>query len=83
MDACTWVDQSPAREIATGSAATAGRQVAVTQRSAMTEHPGGTYAAAPPADAVWSAPATARFFCSMARPAFQDADGAWIVLPLP
>ena len=82
MDGCSWVEQSPARDIAQGSAAVPGREVEVLQRRAASEHPGGNYPDSPPAGIAWSNPVPMRFFCSMARPAFFEG-GAWVVLPLP
>ena len=83
MDVCTWISQPPARQIGTGSSTVPGRRVETTVSLAQSEHPGGAYPQMPPAGLDWSAPQPAQFFCSTVRPAFLDADGSWIVLPLP
>ncbi|MFZ7094964.1 hypothetical protein ACOPJQ_13110 [Luteimonas dalianensis] len=87
MDACTWVEQPPAREIGQGSDAVPGRRVETTTRSAESAHrnPGGLpdYPDTAPAGLAWSQPVPVEYFCSMRRPAFRDQDGSWFVLPLP
>lgn|GEM_PF-2974492 len=83
MDICTWVDQPPARGIGTGSASVPGRRVETTVSLAQSEHVGGDYPDTPPRGLAWSAPQPVQFFCSTVRPAFLDADGSWMVLPLP
>lgn len=83
MDVCTWVDQPPAHEIGTGSAAVPGRRVETTISLAQSEHLGGDYPVLPPGGLDWSAPQPVQFFCSTVRPAFLEADGSWMVLPLP
>ncbi|MDO5606582.1 MAG: hypothetical protein Q4G25_15625 [Paracoccus sp. (in: a-proteobacteria)] len=82
MDTCTWVDQPPARDIGTGSAAIPGRLVETTQRITQSEHMGGEYPATAPPGLDWSAPQPMRFFCSSRRPAV-GLDNGWTVLPLP
>lgn len=83
MESCSWLSQTPARDIGQGSAAIPGRRVESTVTVARSEHPGGLYPAAAPDGLAWSPPHPAQFFCSPARPAFQAEDGSWLVLPLP
>lgn len=83
MDVCTWVDQPPARQIGTGSGRIPGRRVETTVSLAQSEHLGGSYPDTLPEGLEWTAPQPAQFFCSTIRPAFLDADGSWMVLPLP
>lgn len=83
MESCTWLSQSPAREVGQGSAAVPGRRVEATVLVAQTEHPDGSYPETAPSGLAWSQPQSVQFFCSRKRPAFQAADGSWLVLPLP
>lgn len=83
MEGCTWLDQSPAREIGQGSATVPGRRVEATVAVAETADPGGLYPETAPRGLAWSRPQNVQFFCSPTRPAFQTADGRWLVLPLP
>jgi len=83
MEGCTWLSQSPAREIGQGSTAVPGRRVESTVTMAQSEHSGGLYPTSAPAGLAWSKPRNVQFFCSPARPAFQTDDGNWLVLPLP
>ena len=83
MEGCTWLSQSPARDIGQGSMAVPGRRVESTATVAQSEHPGGLYPATAPNGLAWSQPQRVQFFCSPARPAFRTTDGSWLVLPLP
>lgn len=83
MNVCTWVDQPPGREIGTGSQTIRGRRIETTFRVAQSSHPDGSYPVTPPAGLKWSPPQPVQFFCSTMRPAFMDADGSWMILPLP
>ena len=83
MDQCSWIDQSPARDIGRGSRTVPGRLVEVTERHAVTEHRGGAYPDSVPAGLDWSPGITVRYFCSTARPAIREPGGGWRVLPLP
>lgn len=82
MGGCNWVDQSPAREVGRGTDAVPGRLVEVLEGHASSQHDG-EYPPGPPPGLAWSAAQPVRYFCSTARPAFQQPDGTWVVLPLP
>lgn len=59
-----------------------GRLVEVLESRASSQQDG-EYLPGPPPGLTWSAREPVRYFRSTARPAFEQPDGSWIVLPLP
>lgn len=72
MEECVYYDQTNRQMVGEGSTAVPGKLVSVRLRAAA------TYGAPqPPAAALeWDAPATIRFFCSTARPAYEEGEGS-------
>lgn len=77
MEECVYYDQIDRRVVGDGSTAVLGDLVEVTLRSAAS---GSESASA--ADLVWGEPSKVRFFCSAARPAYQQADGTFVAWDL-
>jgi hypothetical protein len=77
MGECVYYDQTERRVVDEGSTAVSGDLVEVTLRSAASESE-----SASAADLVWGEPSKVRFFCSAARPAYQQADGTFVAWSL-
>lgn len=77
MGECVYYDQTERRIVDEGSFAVPGDLVSVTLRSAASESE-----SASAADLAWGEPSDVRFFCSKARPAYQQADGTFVAWSL-
>nr|WP_172684932.1 hypothetical protein [Paracoccus marcusii] len=77
MGECVYYDQTEHRIVGEGSTAVPGDVVEVTLRSAASESE-----SASAANLVWGEPSEVRFFCSKARPAYQQADGTFVAWDL-